>query len=133
MAHFAQIDDNNVVISVIIAEQDFINSGVLGDPSKWIQTSYNTKGGIHYGPDGQPDGGLALRKNYAGPGFTYDKQHDAFIPPQPYVGWVLNQTTFLWEPPTPRPTDGREYVWDVETVSWRDNTSPKATPVVTVP
>lgn len=78
MAHFAQIDDNNVVVQVIVVEQDVINTGLFGDPAKWIQTSYNTRGGIHYGQDGNPDGGVALRKNYAGIGYTYDAGRDAF-------------------------------------------------------
>ena len=79
MGHFAKVEDG-VVIEVIVAEQDFIDSGAVGDPALWIQTSYNTRGNVHYGADGKPDGGVALRKNYAGIGYMYDKDLDAFIP-----------------------------------------------------
>lgn len=120
MSHFAQIDSNNVVTQVIVAEQEFINSGAVGDPSQWIQTSYNTHGGVHYGPDGEPDGGIPLRKNYAGIGFTYDAERDAFIAPKPYPSWVLNETSCVWESPVPRPTDEKPYRWNEETLSWEE-------------
>lgn len=98
MAHFAHIVGNGIVDNVIVAEQGFINTGVLGDPSKWIQTSYNTRGGVHYAPDSDvPDGGVPLRKNYAVVGGTYDPVRDAFIPPKPEGDWVLNEDTCLWE------------------------------------
>lgn len=118
MSHFAQINSDNVVTQVIVIEQETLNSGLWGDPSSWIQTSYNTRGGVHYGPDGQPDTGVALRKNYAGIGFTYDAGRDAFIPPQPFPSWVLDEDTCLWNAPVPMPTDGQIYVWDEDTVSW---------------
>ena len=111
MAHFAQINENNIVTQVIVAEQDFIDSGTVGDPSKWIQTSYNTKGGQH--PEGKP-----LRKNYAGIGYSYDSVRDAFIPPKPFNSWILNEDTCLWNPPIPIPDDEKIYVWDEETLSW---------------
>ena len=117
MAHFAKVE-NGVVTEVIVAEQDFIDSGAVGDPSSWVQTSYNTRGGIHYGPDGKPDGGVALRKNYAGIGFSYDPVLDAFIPPQPYPSWLLDTETCLWVPPVPYPDDGKPYYWDEATLSW---------------
>ena len=83
---------------MIVAEQEFINSGAVGSPAQWIQTSYNTRANVHYGADGLPDGGIALRKNYAGIGYTYDANRDAFIPPRPSTGtWTLNETTCLWE------------------------------------
>lgn len=82
MAHFAQIDADNVVVQVIVADQEFINSGAVGNPAQWIQTSYNTKDGVHYGPDGEPDGGVALRGNYAAIGGTYDPVNDVFCPPK---------------------------------------------------
>ena len=105
MAHFAKVE-NGIVTQVIVAEQDFIDSGAVGSPSQWVQTSYNTRGGVHYGQDGNPDGGVALRGNYAGVGYTYDSAHDVFYAPQPTSpgDWVLNTTTWLWEdqtPPTP--------------------------------
>lgn len=111
MSHFAQIDANNIVVSVITAEQDVINSGMFGDPATWIQTSYNTHGGTH--PSGTP-----LRKNYAGIGYSYDPVRDAFIPPKPYNSWVLHEDTCLWEPPVPYPSDGGSYGWDEDTMSW---------------
>lgn len=115
MSHFAQVE-NGIVTKVIVAEQDFIDSGAVGEG--WVQTSYNTRGGIHYGPDAQPDGGVALRKNYAGIGFTYDTQRDAFIPPKPFPSWTLNESTCLWDSPTPVPVDGKIYTWDEASQDW---------------
>ena len=112
MAHFAQIDENNIVINVLVIEQDMVDTGLFGEPSKWIQTSYNTYGGVH------ALGGTPFRKNYAGIGYTYDVSRDAFIPPKPYVSWVLNEDTCLWEAPVPMPTDGKMYRWNEATVSW---------------
>jgi hypothetical protein len=117
MAHFAKIE-NGIVVQVIVAEQDFINTGVIGDPEFWVQTSYNTRGGVHYGADGQPDDGEPLRKNYAGIGYTYDETLDAFIPPKPYASWKLDKTTCLWNAPKKIPTDGKMYSWDEESKSW---------------
>jgi hypothetical protein len=108
MSHFANIQ-NGIVTQVIVAEQDVIDSGAFGNG--WIQTSYNTYGGQH--PEGRP-----LRKNYAGIGYTYDIQRDAFIPPQPFPSWILNEETCLWDSPTPRPTDGSPYKWNETTQSW---------------
>ena len=118
MAHFAQIDENNVVLRVLVIEQDVIDTGHFGDPASWIQTSYNTRGGVHYGPDNQPDGGVALRKNYAGIGYIYDPVRDAFYAPQPYPSWTLDEDTCRWQPPVPFPTDGKNYAWDEATISW---------------
>ena len=118
MAHFAQIDSNNIVTQVLVIEQDVIDTGLFGDPSSFIQTSYNTRGGVHYGQDGQPDGGVALRKNYAGIGYTYDIGRDAFIAPKPFNSWTLNETTCYWEAPTSMPTDGKMYTWNEDTTSW---------------
>jgi hypothetical protein len=118
MSHFAQINSDNIVTQVIVIEQQTLNSGLWGDPNSWIQTSYNTRGGVHYGADGQPDGGIPLRKNYAGVGFTYDRSRDAFIPPQPFPSWVLNEDTCLWSAPVPYPTDGQQYTWDEATLNW---------------
>lgn len=118
MAHFAQIDENNIVTQVLVIDQETINTGHFGDPSTFIQTSYNTRGGVHYGQDGQPDNGVALRKNYAGIGYIYDSVRDAFYAPQPYNSWTLNEETCYWEAPTPMPTDGKLYTWDEDTTSW---------------
>ena len=112
MSHFAQIDENNIVTQVIVIEQDVVDTGLFGDPASWIQTSYNTSGGVHL------LGGTPLRKNYAGIGYTYDNTRDAFIPPKPFNSWVLNETSCLWEAPTPMPVDGKIYNWDEATTSW---------------
>ena len=119
MSHFAHVDGNNIVTQVIVAEQDFINSGAVGDPSSWIQTSYNTYAGQH------KNGGTPLRKNYAGIGYSYDASRDAFIPPKPFNSWTLNETTCLWEAPTPYPTDGKIYNWNENTLSWDEVVIPE--------
>lgn len=111
MGHFARIK-HGIVEQVIVAEQDFIDSGLVGDPSEWIQTSYNTSGGVHR------LGGTPLRKNYAGIGFTYDAVRDAFIPPKDFSAWILNEETCLWEPPFEKPDDGQTYAWDEATSNW---------------
>jgi len=113
MAHFAKVVDG-VVENVIVAEQDFIDT----QEGTWVQTSYNTRGGVHLGQNLKPDGGVALRKNYAGIGFTYDSELDAFIPPRPFASWLLNEDTCLWNPPTTHPWDGKDYTWDEDTTSW---------------
>jgi len=118
MAHFAKVV-NGVVDQVIVAEPEFFDTFVDSSPGEWIQTSYNTRGGVHYNPEtGEPDGGVALRKNYAGVGFTYNRDKDAFIPPQPYPSWTLNEESCLWEAPVAYPKDGQVYVWNEETTSW---------------
>lgn len=94
MSHFAKVLDGKV-IQVIVAEPEFFNTFVDSSPGQWIQTSYNTRGGVHYGPDGEPDGGVALRGNYAGIGYTYDATHDVFYAQQPYPSWILSQSTWL--------------------------------------
>jgi len=118
MSHFAYVDENNVVTNVLVIEQDVIDTGAFGDPARWIQTSYNTMGGVHYGPDGLPDGGTPFRKNFAGIGFIYDPVRDAFMAKQPYPSWLLDEDTCQWVPPTPYPSDGNLYTWDEETLSW---------------
>jgi len=118
MSHFAKVE-NGAVTRVIVAEPEFFETFVDSSPGEWIQASYNTRGGVHYSPEtNEPDGGVALRKNYAGVGYTYDKTNDAFIPPKPYNSWILNTESFLWDPPTPMPTDGQQYSWNEETQSW---------------
>jgi hypothetical protein len=120
MSHFAKVN-NGIVEQVIVAEPEFFDTFVDSSPGQWIQTSYNTRGGVHYNPDtGEPsvDQTKALRKNYAGVGYTYDVERDAFIPPQPYASWVLNEETCLWDSPIPYPTDGNTYKWDESTLNW---------------
>jgi hypothetical protein len=114
MAHFAEIDENGTVLRVIVAEQDFIDSGKVGEPSRWKQTSYDTKGGVH------EKGGVPLRKNFAGKGYTYDENLDAFIPPKEYASFVLNEEKGLYEPPVEMPKDGKPYDWDEATADWKE-------------
>jgi hypothetical protein len=117
MAHYAKVVDGKVT-QVIVAEADFFKSFVDSSPGAWIQTSYNTRGNVHHGADGQPDGGIALRGNYAGVGYTYDATHDVFYAPKPYPSWTLDETVWTWIAPTPMPTDGKVYIWNEETKSW---------------
>lgn len=120
MSHFAKVT-NDIVMQVIVAELDFFETFIDTSPGEWIQTSYNTRGGIHYNPEtGEPsaDQSKALRKNYAGIGFTYDRIRDAFIPPKMFESWTLNEETCLWEPPVPYPTDGAKYSWNESLQEW---------------
>ena len=121
MAHFAKLDKNNVVIFVTVGRDEDNGkeaelSARTGDVYK--QTSYNTHGGVH------ALGGTPFRKNYAGLGYTYDAGRDAFLPPRPYLSWVLNEDTCLWESPIPSPTDigtlenPKRYTWNEENLSW---------------
>ena len=127
MSHFATLDKNNTVIFVTVGRQE--DDGLeaeltarTGDVYK--QTSYNTYGGVHYTTDDDgdrvpsEDQTKALRFNYAGIGFTYDEERDAFIPPKPFESWVLDEDTCLWVAPVPYPTDGEAYTWDEESGSW---------------
>jgi hypothetical protein len=115
MSYFAKVE-NGLVTAVIAASQEVIDSGNFG--TGWIQTSYNTYGNVHYGQDGQPDGGVALRGNYAGIGFTYNSEYDVFYSPQPFISWSLDHATWLWQAPVPYPNDGFFYSWDESTLSW---------------
>jgi len=123
MAHFAKINPEGIVTQVVVASQQWVDSYIDNAPGFWLQASYNTVGGIHYGQDGQPDGGEQLRKNFPGIGWSYDKQRDAFIPPKPptMASWVLDEDTCRWIAPTPCPSNapaGKSYVWNESTVSW---------------
>lgn len=117
MAHFAKVIDG-IVTEVLVIEQDVIDTGLFGDPALFVQTSYNTYGGQH--PEGRP-----LRKNYAGVGFTYDAERDAFYAPQPFPSWALNEDTCLWDAPVAQPDDGKLYRWDEETLAWVEITLPE--------
>jgi len=117
MAHYAKVVDG-IVTQVIVAEADFFETFVDSSAGEWVQTSYNTRGGVHYGQDGEPDGGVALRKNYAGVGYIYDKERDAFISPKEFDSWILNEDTCCWEAPVAYPEDGKLYEWDEDTISW---------------
>jgi len=116
MAHYAELTHENVVIRVIPGPDEDEKSGMeqiylLETGNVWKRTSYNTHGGQH--PEGRP-----FRKNYAGIGYKYDAQRDAFIPPQPFPSWTLNEDTCLWDAPVPMPTDGQQYIWDEVSLSW---------------
>jgi hypothetical protein len=128
MSYFAKVptltNGKGIVDDVISVGQDVIDSGLYGDPNVWWKTSYRTYGNVHYGADGQPDGGIALRANYAGIGYTLDTnivQDDVigvFYAPQLYPSWILNLQTYLWEAPVAMPKDGKSYDWDESTQSW---------------
>ena len=123
MAHYAKVK-NDIVTQVIVAEAEFFETFVDTEPGKWVQTSYNTRGGVHYEPNSHTpssDQSKALRKNYAGIGFVYDSDKDAFYEPQPFASWTLNNTTCMWEPPNAQPDDDNTYVWD-ESAYQADNT-----------
>jgi len=119
MSHFAKVE-NGIVTQIIVIEQDVLNTGYWGDPSMWVQTSYNTYAGEHR------LGGTPLRKNYAGIGYSYDTERDAFIPPKPYVSWVLNEETCQWAAPVAMPdvVEGKYYTWDEPNLAWVENNIP---------
>lgn len=126
MSNFAKIDKNNVVVQVLVTNNDSNGDGgyqwlINNLGGTWIKTSYNTYGGVHYDPEtGEPskNQSKALRKNFAGIGYTYDLNRDAFIPPAPFDSWLLNENTCLWQAPVPQPTDGKEHQWNETTMSW---------------
>jgi hypothetical protein len=118
MAHWAEVDENNIVLRVSVGSNDAPDEGYqwlidnLG--GTWIKTSYNTYGGVNTA------GGEPLRKNYAGIGYTYDPDRDAFIPPKPFESWVLNEETCLWNSSIPKPTEDKLYDWNEDTLSWEE-------------
>ena len=125
MAHFAELDENDIVLRVIVvSDEDAIDGEVFCNnllSGSWKQTSYNTRGGVHYDPDTQePDDGVAFRKNYAGKGYVFDDGRDAFMTAQPYPSWTLDENTCYWEPPVSKPLaeSGGYYKWDEPTVNW---------------
>jgi hypothetical protein len=119
MAHFAEIGENGLVLRVLVVENEHEHRGndylanELGLGGAWVQTSYNTFGGVHL------LGGTPMRKNYACIGHTYDTARDAFIPPRPYESWLLDESTCRWDAPTPMPTDGT-YIWNEDSLSWTE-------------
>ena len=120
MAHYAKVV-NGIVERVIVAEAEFFDTFVDDTPGKWIQTSYNTRGGIHYEPNSDTpssDQSKALRKNFAGTNWIYDEDKDMFSPPQPYPSWTLNENSCVWEPPTPVPDDSKLWTWNESSKSW---------------
>jgi hypothetical protein len=131
MSYFAKVptitNGKGIVDDVIAIKQSVIDTGDFGDPNLWWKTSYNTYGNVHYGQNGQPDGGVALRANYAGIGYTLDTTvvqngvTGVFYAPQPYPSWILNTQTYLWDAPVPMPDDGKKYYWDETTQSWAES------------
>jgi hypothetical protein len=119
MSHFAKIDSNKKVVNIIVAEEDFFTNFIDNEPGEWIQVSYNTRAGKHFSSlTNEEDDGVPLRGNYPQIGFTYNNALDAFVAPQPYSSWTLNETSYLWEAPTAYPDDGNTYTWDEETTAW---------------
>lgn len=114
MSNYAIIDRDNIVRNVIVVDDELVATGLFGNPDFLIKTSYNTYGGVH------KNGGTPLRKNFAGIGYTYDAQRDAFIPPKPFASWILNESTCLWGAPVSMPNDGKPYKWDESTLSWTE-------------
>jgi hypothetical protein len=115
LSHYALLDENNIVIQVVVASRaDDGKEAEFRQRSgeNYRQTSYNTQGGVHL------LGGTPFRKNYAGIGYYFDEERDAFIPSKPYPSWTLNEDTCLWEPPVPYPADGKQYTWDEEIINW---------------
>ena len=120
MAHYAKVV-NGIVEKVIVAEAEFFDTFVDDTPGKWIQTSYNTRGGVHYEPNSytpSSDQSKALRKNFAGTNWIYDEDKDMFSPPQPYPSWIIDDSTGFWTAPTPQPDDVNKYEWNESTKSW---------------
>ena len=125
MAHFAKLDENNSVLQVVVVNNLYEADGenwckeLFSSTNSWKQTSYNTRGGVHYTENSNtPDGGTAIRKNYAGIGYSYNPTLDAFIPPPLFPSWLLDETTCQWESPVPAPDDGNMYGWNEDSVSW---------------
>ena len=114
MSHYAEINSIGTVLRVIVAEEEFIKSGAVGNPENWVKTSFNTYGGQH------KLGGKQLRKNFAGIGMKYDKELDAFIGKKPFSSWLLNPETCLFEAPIKKPQDGKNYFWNEELKIWSE-------------
>jgi len=120
MSHYAKVVEGKVT-EVIVAEEDFFDKFIDSSPGEWIQTSYNTRGGVHHNPEtNKPDDGTPLRKNFAAIGFTYDSKLDAFYAPKPFSSWTLNETTCQWESPVAYPDDGKIYEWDEDNKEWKE-------------
>ena len=118
MGHYAKVV-NGFVTQVIVAEQEFIDTFMNIDTETWVQTSYNTRAGIHYAANSDaPDNGVALRGNYAGIGYTYDQANDVFYAPQPFPSWTISAPNWTWIAPVAMPTVGRVYTWNEATQTW---------------
>jgi hypothetical protein len=137
MAHYALVNKDNIVVRVIVCDQDPMNIDIPRKEAedisgRWLQTSYNTQGGIHYNEDGTPSDQPGLRGNYAGIGYTYSDELDAFISPSPHSSWIMDKTTFRWKPPVDMPADDNLYIWNEKTISW-DQVEPRPTPKTNQP
>lgn len=119
MAHYAKVRDS-IVVDMIVADEDFFETFIDTSAGTWIQCSYNTREGIHYGQDDLPDGGKALRYNYPALGYSYDEDRDAFIPPKENNGWILDESKCIWVSPKPYPEDGKVYIWNNATEDWTE-------------
>lgn len=119
MAHFALLDSNNIVTFVTVGRDEDNEVDISTRTGQmYKKTSYNTRGGIYYGQDGQPDNGVAFRANYAGLGYTYDPTNDVFYAPKPYASWTIGAPTWVWQAPIPYPTNGKTYTWDETNQTW---------------
>jgi hypothetical protein len=120
MTHFAQLDKNDNVITIIVCDKEAIESGLHGDPKQWVETDPGTIGGVHYGEDGNPDGGTPLRGNYAYIGGVYDRNADVFYTRQPFPSWVISAPDWTWTPPVPKPprSDATVNVWNESKLCW---------------
>ena len=126
MAHFAKVNSNNIVTEVLVIDQEEINTGNWGDPTQWVQTSYNTRGGVYYTPGTgtpDPDQSKAFRKNYAGVGMVWDAARNMFYEPQPYPSWTMDEQTGKWVAPVPLNVSWQEqpfWKWDESQQNWVD-------------
>jgi hypothetical protein len=121
MAHYAFLDENLTVTLVIVGKNEDEDGIDWEQFYRAVRTSYNTAGGVYYDPDTQQpalDQSKAFRKNYAGIGYTYDPVRDAFLPPKPFNSWVLDESSCTWQPPVPQPTDGENYQWNEDLLTW---------------
>jgi hypothetical protein len=126
MAHYAFLDENNIVTLVIVGKNEGEDGIDWEDFYGAVRTSYNTSAGVYYNPETREpahDQSKAFRKNYAGIGYTYDPVRDAFIPPKPFDSWILNEDTCCWDPPIAYPTDGNQYYWDENNLKWVEITN----------
>ena len=115
--YFAQLE-SFIVKNVVNSDPEYIATGAMGDPKTFLETDFYTRGNVHYNDESEPDGLPPFRGNFGQIGYTYDPKADVFYAPQPYVSWILNRKTWLWEPPIPMPIDGRLYHWDESSRSW---------------
>lgn len=121
VGHFAQVDDNDIVVNIIICEKSVIESGRFGDPKYWIETDPYTRHNIHHNEDNQPDGGTPLRGNYATIGEKYDRENDVFYPYRTrHASWKCTGPDWSWKAPIPKPNDGKDYRWSDETMCWSE-------------